>query len=107
MLNGKSAIATVADLGDPAAIKALRERDATKADRIEFTVDTDGMDYIAAFSIIPVSPGKEWTTVIIAPVDDFIGGLKKINRNLVVLILSLIALEVFLIVIVAKRIAQP
>ena len=106
-LDGKLVVATVADLGDPVAVKALQQRDASKADRIEFTLGADGKEYIAAFSVIPVSFGNQWTAVIIAPVDDFIGGLKRINRNLAVLILSLMVFELFLIVFLAKRLTRP
>ncbi len=41
------------------------------------------------------------------PVDDFVGGLKQTNRNLAILIIALIAVEVLLIAIAAKRIAKP
>ena len=106
-VDGKPAVATVANLGDAVAAKALQQRDAGNTDRSEFTFTADGMDYIAAFSVIPVSFGNQWTAVVIAPVDDFIGGLKRINRNLAVLILSLMALEIFLIVVLAKRLTRP
>jgi hypothetical protein len=107
LLDGKAVVASVADLGDPVAVKALQEHEVSKSDRIEFTLDADGLSYIATFSVIPVSFGNHWTAIVIAPVDDFIGGLKRINNNLAVLILSLMVLEVLLIVVFAKRITRP
>ncbi len=44
---------------------------------------------------------------IVLPVDDFVGGLKQTNRNLAILIVALIVVEVLLIAIAAKRIAKP
>jgi adenylate cyclase len=41
------------------------------------------------------------------PLDDFVGGLKQTNRNLVLLIIASIVVEVLLIIIPARRIAKP
>jgi class 3 adenylate cyclase len=59
------------------------------------------------FSRFPPSFQKPWEVAIVLPVDDFVGGLKQTNRNLAILIVALIVVEVLLIAIVAKRIAKP
>lgn len=106
-VNGKRVVATVADLGDPVIDNALQERDVSRAGRLEFTVGPEGIDYIAAVSVVPVSFGNEWMAVIVAPVDDFIGGLKKISRNLAVLISALIVVELLLVFVFVRRITRP
>ena len=103
---GKIEFATIADFGNQAAARAAREQAARKSDRVEFTLD-DGTDYVALFSPFPASFMKPWQVVSIAPVDDFVGDLKRTNRALAILILSLIGAGVALIFLVAKRVARP
>ena len=105
--DGKVTIATIDELADPVAVGAVRAHAAAKAERVEFTLPSDGLDYVALFGTIPVGIGKQWTVLVVAPVDDFIGGLKTTNRRLVLLILSMIVIEVLLTFMLARRITRP
>lgn len=103
----KLVLANVTDLADQATALAGRSRLATGADRITFTDPATGLDYIAVFSRFPPSFQKPWEAAIVLPVDDFLGGLRHTNRNLTILIIALIAVEVLLIAIAARRLANP
>jgi len=105
--DGQLVFATIADLADPAVVKAAEVRAATKSDHVRFTLPSTGMEYIALFSAFPADFRKLWEVLIVVPLDDFIGDLKATNRDLALLILSLIAVEATLIFIVAKRISRP
>src|SRR5260221_13410313 len=106
-IDGQLVLATVADLADPAIVRAAEKRAATKSDRVRFILPSTGMEYVALFSAFPADFHKPWEVLIVVPLDDFIGDLKRTNRDLALLILSLIAIEAALIFIVAKRISHP
>jgi class 3 adenylate cyclase len=106
-VEGKLLLATVTDLADHATELAGQMHLATGADRLTFTDPATRLDYIAVFSRFPPSFQKAWEVAIVLPVDDFVGGLKQTNRNVAIFIIVLIAIEVLLIAIVAKRLAQP
>jgi class 3 adenylate cyclase len=106
-IDGKIMFATLSNVADPAVVKAAEERSTKHSDRVVFTLAQDNLEYVALFSPFPSSFEKPWEVVIVAPIDDFIGGLKKKNRNLIILILSLIGVEALLIFVMAKRIAKP
>ena len=103
----KLVLANVADLADQATALAGQAHLASGADRLAFSVPATGEDYFAVFSRFPPSFQKPWEVAIVLPVDDFVGGLKQTNRNLAILIVALIFVEVLLIAIAAKRIAKP
>jgi class 3 adenylate cyclase len=103
----KLVLANVADLADQATALAGQAHLASDADRLAFSLPATGEDYIAVFSRFPPSFQKPWEVAIVLPVDDFVGGLKQTNRNLAILIVALIVVEVLLIAIAAKRIAKP
>jgi class 3 adenylate cyclase len=106
-VDGKLVAARIADLADPAIVKAAAIRAATKSDHVRFTLPSTGMEYVALFSAFPADFRKPWEVLIVVPLDDFIGDLKRTNRDLALLILSLIAVEAALIFFVAKRISRP
>ena len=103
----KLVLANVADLADQATALAGQAHLSSDADRLAFSLPATGEDYIAVFSRFPPSFQKPWEVAIVLPVDDFVGGLKQTNRNLAILIVALIVVEVLLIAIAAKRIAKP
>jgi adenylate cyclase len=72
-----------------------------------FTYEADGERHIACFSPFPKSFGKQWTMAILAPVDDFLGPLKK---TLMVTVLGsgvLLLLSVAAGVLLARQISRP
>ena len=106
-VEGKLVLASVSDLADQASAMAGRAHIATGADRVTLTISATGLDFIAVFSRFPPSFQKPWEAAIVVPLDDFVGGLKQTNRNLIILIVASIVGEVLLIIIAAGRIARP
>jgi len=104
-VNGKLVLATTADLADPAIERAVELHRATNSNRVQF--NSDGQQDIGVFGPFPANFRIPWEVLIVAPLDDFIGPLKKTNQRIGLLILALIAAEVPLILVVAKRIARP
>src|ERR1700730_3636871 len=80
---------------------------ATGGDRGTFTGPGPGGECVGAFSRFPPSFQKPWEVASVVPLDDFVGGLKQTNRNLVLLIIASIVVEVFLIIIAAGGVAKP
>jgi len=106
LVNGQPAQASLSDLTDPAIAAAVRERAAQHADRLQFTLP-NGTEDFALFSAFPPSFKKPWEVLIVGPTDDFIGNLKRTNQNLEVFIALLTLVEVVLIILVARAIANP
>ncbi len=50
---------------------------------LHFNYGSDKKEYIAKFTSIKNSYGKQWEVMTIAPVDDFLESLNKINRELI------------------------
>ena len=71
------------------------------------TVETGGKRYLASFSSFPPSFGKPWKVAVIVPEDDFIGAVKKINRNVVIICLMILVLSSILIIFFSRRISKP
>jgi class 3 adenylate cyclase len=106
-VEGKLVLASVSDLADQASAMAGRAHIATGADRVTLTISATGLDFTAVFSRFPPSFQKPWEVAIVVPLDDFVGGLKQTNRNLIILIVASIVGEVLLIIFAARRIARP
>src|SRR5258708_7076720 len=60
-IDGKLVLATIADLADPAIVRAAEKRAATKSDRVRFILPSTGMQYVALFSAFPLR-SRRWRT---------------------------------------------
>jgi class 3 adenylate cyclase len=105
-VDGNVAQATLGDLTDPAIAAAVRNRKALKSNRFRFKLP-DGTEEFALFSPLPATFNKPWEVLIVGPIDDFIGDLKRTSRNLEIFIGLLTLLELALIIAVARAIARP
>ena len=85
-----------------AAVAARRRGGAARA-----IVDAGGTSFISAFTAFPPSSGKDWTIGVVVPVDDFVGTVKRTNRNSLVISLVVLAVGIVIIVIVSRWISQP
>jgi adenylate cyclase len=61
----------------------------------------------ASFAEFAEIGGLSWEAIVITPVDDFIGQLKKINREIVLIIVVLSIVELVAIYLLSRRLAQP
>ena len=61
----------------------------------------------ASFTKVPESFLKSWIVVNVTPTNDFVGALEATNRQMVVIIVALTALELILMYFVSARLARP
>ena len=106
-VDGKVQLAKLSELPEPQIVEAVALRAARGANRFTFEAGPDGQEYVALFSPFPASFAKPWEVVIVTPTDDFVGDLKKTNRDLIWLMLALAALESLLIYLMSRQIARP
>jgi class 3 adenylate cyclase len=104
---GMVELANVAELDEPQVVKAAQQRKALGLDRFSFEVGPDHKEYVALFSKIPVKFSKHWQVIVVTPTDDFVGGLRETNRQLLWLMLALVLIESTLIYLMARMISGP
>jgi hypothetical protein len=97
----------VGELGDPHIVKAVQQRKALGVDRFSYEVGPDQTEYVALFSRIPDRFSKNWEVIVVTPTDDFVGALRKTNRQLLWLMLTLVLIESTLIYLMARKISAP
>src|SRR5262249_43828598 len=85
----------------------VRERAQRGADRFTFEAGPEHTEYVALFSSIPTSVGSQWEVLVVAPTDDFVGGLKRTNRLLIWAAVLLVLLESALIYFMARKVSSP
>jgi class 3 adenylate cyclase len=107
MLDGKLQVTTLADFADDDVREAYRLQTQTGQDNFLFRSPRDGQELSASFARFPESFGHPWESIIITPTNDFIGDLKATNRQIVLLIIALSAVELFLIYLVSRRLSHP
>ena len=103
---GQIRLTTLTQLDEPQVVEAVHRR-AARLGRDRFTFESQGHEYIAAFSAFPVDFGKDWEVLVVTPTDDFVSGLKRTNRQLLWMMLGLALVESVLIYFMAKRISRP
>ena len=95
---------TIADGNIREAYRLHRETDS---DDFLFRSPENGEEISAAFSRLPVSLGKPWEAIILTPTEDFVGTLKRTNRQMIALIAALTGIELMLIYFFARRLSRP
>jgi adenylate cyclase len=58
------------------------EQASQKSERFEF-IDNNGKRFLAQFSVFPVQYNQSWRVLSVAPIDDFLDGLKQSNNELI------------------------
>lgn len=100
-------VARLDNIDDEDAREAYRLRRQTSADNFLFRSPRDGQEFTASFSRFPVSFQHQWEAIILTPADDFVGELKRTNRQILIIIVALSAAELLLIYFVSRRLSQP
>jgi adenylate cyclase len=99
-------LTTLTQLDEPQVVEAVHRR-GQRLGRDRFTFESQGREYIAAFSGFPADFGKDWEVLVVTPTDDFVSGLKRTNRQLLWMMVALALVESVLIYFMAKRISRP
>jgi adenylate cyclase len=107
MVDGRLAVAHVADIADDDLREAYRRRAQLMGDNFVFRSPVTGQELSASFDRFPENFPRPWETVILTPTDDFIGPLKVANRDSVIVIALLTALELILIYVLSRRLSRP
>jgi adenylate cyclase len=107
MIDGHLQIARLENAGDEDLREAYRLHTQTGQEEFLFRSPRDGQELSASFARFPESFGHPWEAIVLTPTDDFIGQLKATNRQIVIIIAALSALELFLIYFLSRRLSQP
>jgi class 3 adenylate cyclase/ABC-type nitrate/sulfonate/bicarbonate transport system substrate-binding protein len=105
--NGRLEIATLGDIADDNVREAYRQQSETNRDNFFFRSPQNGEEISASFTRYPGSFGQPWEVVVLTPTSDFVGDLERTNRNLILLIGALTAIELLLIYFLSRRLSHP
>ncbi len=107
VVGGKLDIARLQNIDDADVREAYRLHTQTNQNEFLFPSPRNGQELSASFALFPESFGRPWEAVILTPTDDFIGQMKATNQKIVILIIALSAVELLLIYLLSRRLAQP
>jgi adenylate cyclase len=100
-------LTTLDTIADDNVREANRLHSQTNSDDFFFSSPQDGEEISASFTRIPGSFGQPWEIIILTPTNDFVGTLKRTNRQMIVLIAALTGIELLLIYFFARRLSRP
>src|SRR6516162_2443695 len=100
-------LTTLDTIADDNVREANRLHNQTNRDEFLFPSPQNGEEISASFTSIPASFGQPWEIIILTPTDDFVGTLKRTNRQMIVLIAGLTGVELLLIYFFARRLSRP
>jgi hypothetical protein len=106
-VNGKGEVARLNSITDGNVREAFRQYVETNQDDFLFRSPLAGEEMSASFTKVPDSFLKSWIVVNVTPTNDFVGTLEAANRQMVVIIVELTALELILMYFVSARLARP
>ncbi len=105
--DGRTEFARLDTIADANVREAYRQHRETDSDDFLFRSPENGEEISAAFSRLPISLGKPWEVLILTPTDDFVGTLKRTNRQMIALIGALTGVELLLIYFFSRQLSQP
>ncbi|NOJ38431.1 ABC transporter substrate-binding protein [Bradyrhizobium australiense] len=100
-------IAKLDTIADENVREAYRLHSETNSDDFLFRSPQNGEEISASFTPFPGSFGKPWEVITLTPTDDFVGTLKRTNRQMIVLITALTGIELLLIYVFSRRLSRP
>jgi adenylate cyclase len=106
-VDGKVEVARLDNVADGNVREAFRQYVETNQDDFLFRSPLTGEEMSASFTKVPDSFLKSWIVVNVTPTNDFVGALEATNRQMVVIIVALTALELILMYFVSARLARP
>ncbi|WJR76746.1 ABC transporter substrate-binding protein [Bradyrhizobium sp. NP1] len=105
--NGRLELTTLDTIADDNVREAYRLQRETNSDDFFFRSPQTGHEFSASFTRYPGSFGQPWEVIILTPTDDFVGTLKRTNRQMIALIAVLSGIELLLIYFISRRLSQP
>ncbi|WP_143035753.1 adenylate/guanylate cyclase domain-containing protein [Bradyrhizobium sp. Rc2d] len=106
-VDGRLEVARLNNFDDENVREASRLHRQSRDDNFLFRSPHDGQEWSASFTRFPVSFDHYWQAIILTPTADFIGELKRTNRQIVTIIVALSAAELLLIYFVSRRLSRP
>ena len=109
-VRGTAAPLEVAKLGTSSDVNvrtAYLQHSQTNQDDFVFRSPLTDEEMSASFTRVPDSFGQVWQVINLTPTNDFVGSLKATNRQMVMIIIVLTAIELFLVYFVSARLARP
>ena len=105
--DGRIEVARLDNVADDDARFAYRQQNKTNENNFSFRSPVTGEEVTASFTRFPNSFGQPWEVINLTPTNDFVGVLAASNRQMLLIMLALIAIELFLIYLVSVRLARP
>ncbi|OKO74692.1 hypothetical protein AC629_34670 [Bradyrhizobium sp. NAS80.1] len=105
--NGRVELARLDTIADDDLREAYRLRHETKRDNFFFHSPQHGQEISATFTRFPETFDKPWEVVTLTPTDDFVGTLKRTNRQMIAVIGALTGIELLLIYFLSRRLSLP
>ncbi|MBV9530404.1 MAG: ABC transporter substrate-binding protein, partial [Bradyrhizobium sp.] len=105
--NGRLEMAKLDTIDDSNVREAYRLQSDTNRDDFLFRSPQVGEEISASFTRFPGSFGKPWEVITLTPTDDFVGTLKRTNKQMVALIAALTGIELLLIYFFSRRLSRP
>jgi adenylate cyclase len=105
--NGRLELARLDTVADDDLREAYRLQSQMRKDAFFFQSPQHGQEISASFTRFPASFGKPWEVITLTPTDDFVGTLKRTNRQMITLIAALTGIELLLIYFFARRLSHP
>lgn len=102
---GKIVPVQAVDLNEKWITASIRKFEDTGKEK--FTFKADEKRYLAFFTPFPPSFGKDWTIVVLAPEDDFLGPIKKTHRDTLIISGFILLIAVGLGLIFARNLSRP
>ena len=105
--NDRLEITKLDTIADENVREAYRLQRETNSDDFFFNSPRGGAEISASFTRFPGSFGQPWEIITLTPTDDFVGTLKRTNRQMILLIAALTGMELLLISAFARRLSRP
>ena len=105
--DGKLEVARLDNVADGDVREAFRQYIETNQDDFLFRSPLTGKEMSASFTKVPDEFLKSWIVVNVTPTNDFVGALEATNRQMILIIVGLTALELILIYFVSAWLARP
>ena len=105
--NGRLELTKLDTIADDNLREAYRLQRESNRDDFLFQSPQSGEEISASFTRFPGSFGQPWEIIILTPTDDFVGTLKRTNRQMILVISALTVMELLLIYAFARRLSRP
>lgn len=75
--------------------------------RPDFIVTSNGVEYLAYITKLPVIFNSDWLIVTVGPLKEFLGAMIFLQQQILLLIIAILIFSTFVIIYFAKRISTP